>query len=94
MQTEFKRNYKPEEEAKRKELFAKTRERVNKHNAEAAKGVHSYTLGINHFSDLVSFRAPFRTLVTSDLSEQHPLLIEDIRYTLLFHSLSRRPRRS
>ncbi len=36
----------------RREIFKKNIERIEKHNEEAAQGIHSYTLGINKFTDM------------------------------------------
>ncbi|XP_045462036.1 uncharacterized protein LOC123672095 [Harmonia axyridis] len=50
---DFKKNYgDSEEESTRKELFRKTVEQVEAHNARYEKGLETYTQGINHFADL------------------------------------------
>ena len=40
------------------EVFSDNLEKITKHNKEAAEGTHTYTLGINQFSDLTE--AEFR----------------------------------
>ncbi|XP_072316931.1 protein CTLA-2-beta-like [Eucyclogobius newberryi] len=45
----------PEEEAERRAIWEKTRKRVEAHNKEADQGLHSFWMGMNHFSDLVSY---------------------------------------
>lgn len=42
-----------EEEAKRKEIWLATRARVMEHNKRAENGLESFTMGVNHFADLV-----------------------------------------
>ncbi|KAK9887532.1 hypothetical protein WA026_023254 [Henosepilachna vigintioctopunctata] len=47
------RNYgSPEEEARRKEIFKKTLEFVEEHNEKYARGLSTYTVGINFFADM------------------------------------------
>ncbi|XP_074596137.1 cathepsin L-like peptidase [Brevipalpus obovatus] len=41
-----------EEEAERYQVFIENLEKINKHNEEARKGLHRYTLGVNKFADL------------------------------------------
>ncbi len=45
----------PKQDFLRKTLFLESKERVAMHNLEAAKGQHSYTMGLNQFSDKVWF---------------------------------------
>uniref|UniRef100_A0A3B3ZR97 Cathepsin propeptide inhibitor domain-containing protein n=1 Tax=Periophthalmus magnuspinnatus TaxID=409849 RepID=A0A3B3ZR97_9GOBI len=46
----------PEEEAMRRALWEQSLRDVEKHNREAELGLHTFTLGINQFSDMVSYR--------------------------------------
>lgn len=41
------------EEAKRKEIWLATRKMVMEHNKRAENGLESFTMGVNHFADLV-----------------------------------------
>uniref|UniRef100_A0A674F5N9 Cathepsin propeptide inhibitor domain-containing protein n=1 Tax=Salmo trutta TaxID=8032 RepID=A0A674F5N9_SALTR len=41
------------EEAKRKEIWLATRKMVTEHNKRAENGLESFTMGVNHFADLV-----------------------------------------
>jgi|EP00945_MAST-04E_sp_MAST-4E-sp1_P000245 cathepsin L len=51
----YNKNYESESvRAKRKSTFFKNKELVVSHNAEAAKGVHSFTLELNEFADLTN----------------------------------------
>ena len=43
-------------------MFSNNLEKIIKHNKEAAEGTHTYTLGINQFSDLTE--AEFRKTFT------------------------------
>ena len=45
--------YEPHEEQKRFKIFADNYNMIEKHNARAAAGHHRYTLGVNHFADLL-----------------------------------------
>ena len=38
----------------RREVFADNLRKIEKHNAEAAAGLHSYTMGINKFADMTN----------------------------------------
>ncbi|OWF53460.1 cathepsin L1-like [Mizuhopecten yessoensis] len=50
--TLYKKTYHPSEELKRRSIWAENLEKVRKHNMEADKGLHSFTLGINEYSDM------------------------------------------
>jgi hypothetical protein len=54
LKAKFERNYEPEEEARRKELFTKFLDRMVEHNKEFDEKKKSYSLGINQFADQVS----------------------------------------
>lgn len=43
-----------EEELKRKEIFTEHLKTINLHNYLFSKGLRSYTMGVNKFTDLVS----------------------------------------
>merc|ERR1712038_1662634 len=50
---DYSKSYENElEDAVRKEIFIDNFNRIEKHNAKAIKGLHSYTLGLNEFADL------------------------------------------
>ena len=38
----------------RRKVFADNLRKIEKHNAEAASGLHSYTMGINKFADMTN----------------------------------------
>ena len=38
----------------RREIFADNLRKIEKHNVEAASGLHSYTMGINKFADMTN----------------------------------------
>ena len=40
------------QEALRRSIFNQNLQHIEKHNAEAEQGLHSYTLGINQFADM------------------------------------------
>ncbi|XP_064467521.1 procathepsin L-like [Ornithodoros turicata] len=48
----YGKRYEPEEDAQRKALWEANVEIIRQHNEEYAMGLHTYTLGINRFSDL------------------------------------------
>ncbi|XP_064467522.1 procathepsin L-like [Ornithodoros turicata] len=48
----YGKHYEPEEDAQRKALWEANVEVIRQHNEEYAMGLHTYTLGINRFSDL------------------------------------------
>eukprot|EP01147_Barroeca_monosierra_P001656 gene1656-4786_t len=43
-----------EEEARRAQIFADNLAFISRHNTEAARGLHTYTVGINQFTDLTN----------------------------------------
>lgn len=47
------KEYTDEEEGKRRKIWEDNLHKVTKHNAEHNLGLHSYTLGMNAFADLV-----------------------------------------
>lgn len=51
----YERDFTPEEEVKRKEIFTKFWNRMHEHNAGKDGKPPSYILGINQFSDRVSY---------------------------------------
>jgi hypothetical protein len=53
LQKEFNKPYEKTQEAKRKSILKKKIQYTLKHNMEARRGEHEYSLGINQFSDLV-----------------------------------------
>jgi len=53
LQKEFNKSYEETQEAERKSILKKKIEYILKHNMEARRGEHEYSLGINQFSDLV-----------------------------------------
>ena len=57
----------------RRLVWEKNLDYIQKHNAEADIGLHSYTLGVNQFADLVSCQ-----LVLSSSSNQ--IIIERISF--------------
>merc|ERR1711953_173794 len=40
------------EDAYRMKVFSENLEKISKHNEEASKGMHTFTLGVNKFADL------------------------------------------
>ncbi|CAG2113047.1 unnamed protein product, partial [Medioppia subpectinata] len=40
------------DESKRRQIFADNYRRIRDHNKEADKGVHTYRLGVNQFTDM------------------------------------------
>eukprot|EP01147_Barroeca_monosierra_P001608 gene1608-4745_t len=53
--TQFGKVYESvEEEARRAQIFADNLAFISRHNAEAARGLHTYTVGINQFADLTN----------------------------------------
>ena len=44
-------------------LFLQNKEEIAKHNAEYELGMHTYTRGINQFSDMVSNYFPFLSII-------------------------------
>eukprot|EP00043_Microstomoeca_roanoka_P006279 m.61649 g.61649 ORF g.61649 m.61649 type:complete len:340 (-) comp13351_c0_seq1:419-1438(-) len=53
--SKFNKTYESaEEEARRAVIFAENLAFIARHNAEAAKGLHTYTLGVNQFADLTN----------------------------------------
>ncbi|XP_071956237.1 procathepsin L-like [Antedon mediterranea] len=46
--------YTPEEEVYRRSVFEDNQKFIQKHNAEYAKGLHTYTVGTNKFADLTN----------------------------------------
>ncbi|KAM4580829.1 protein CTLA-2-alpha-like [Odontesthes bonariensis] len=49
----FNKEYKsPDEEVKRRDIWEENKLRVEAHNREAAQGKHTYTQGLNQFSDM------------------------------------------
>jgi hypothetical protein len=56
----FNKTYQDDsEELKRFEIFKNNTKFINNHNNDASKGKYSFSLGINQFSDLVSFTILF-----------------------------------
>jgi len=54
-QLNFKRNFvSGSEHDQRKAIFAENLRLINKHNAEHARGLHTFTLGVNHFADMTN----------------------------------------
>ena len=54
-QNKFEKKYaSPEIKALRFGIFHDNLEKIIKHNKEADKGVHSYRLGVNNFTDLTN----------------------------------------
>ena len=54
-QLEYGKQYKSKsEENFRMNIFLQNKEEIAKHNAEYELGMHTYTVGINQFSDMVS----------------------------------------
>jgi len=51
---EFGKQYKEDEETKRKSVLNENIKYIFKHNKEARLGKHTYSLGINQFSDFVN----------------------------------------
>lgn len=49
---EFNKQYGPEEDAMRRALWEKTRQKIEKHNKEADEGKHTWWMGINQFTDM------------------------------------------
>lgn len=54
-QSQHNRKYAESEEQHRLSVFQDNLRKIEKHNAEAAAGLHTYRLALNKFSDLVSF---------------------------------------
>ena len=50
----FERDYDDEERETRQQVYADTVALIQKHNAEADAGAHSFRLGVNQFSDMTS----------------------------------------
>merc|ERR1712241_1546671 len=51
--TKFNKAYKNDaEDAYRMKVFSDNLEKISKHNDEAEKGMHTFTLGVNKFADL------------------------------------------
>ncbi|KAJ4444041.1 hypothetical protein ANN_05830 [Periplaneta americana] len=48
----YGKTYSPEEEMLRLDIFLDNVERINKHNEEYARGLHTFTLRINRFADM------------------------------------------
>jgi len=54
-QLEYGKKYKSKSEDNlRMNIFLQNKEEIAKHNAEYELGMHTYTVGINQFSDMVS----------------------------------------
>lgn len=51
---EHKKNYEPEEDTKRFEIFKTNLQRIVEHNDKYAKGEVTYSMGINQFTDKTS----------------------------------------
>ncbi|KAK9886865.1 hypothetical protein WA026_018514 [Henosepilachna vigintioctopunctata] len=51
---EHKREYDPEEDERRKEIYRETVEMVEAHNAKFDKGLTTYKMGINFFADMTA----------------------------------------
>ncbi|XP_071956330.1 digestive cysteine proteinase 1-like [Antedon mediterranea] len=49
---QFDKAYTPKEEVYRRSVFEDHQKFIKKHNAEYAKGLHNFTVGINKFADL------------------------------------------
>ncbi|XP_069685804.1 cathepsin L-like peptidase isoform X2 [Periplaneta americana] len=49
----YGKTYSPEEEMLRLDIFLDNVERINKHNEEYARGLHTFTLRINRFADML-----------------------------------------
>ena len=51
-----------EEEQKRYQKFSKNLAHIIDHNSEQALGMHSYTLGLNEYADMVRLIIPYSIL--------------------------------
>lgn len=51
---EYGRRYDPVEELQRRFVYEKTMHFVQRHNQEVSQGIHSYIVGENQFSDMIS----------------------------------------
>lgn len=49
---EYQKSYEPEEDKMRRGLFEATLIKIETHNREASEGKHSWTMGINQFTDM------------------------------------------
>ena len=79
----FNKTYKDHsEEQKRFEIFKNNTIFINNHNKEASTGKHSFTLGINQFSDLVSFNFDFSFLLII-INRYSSRLIQKLVITIL-----------
>ncbi|KAL3886617.1 hypothetical protein ACJMK2_026601 [Sinanodonta woodiana] len=50
----YNKNYAPEEELMRRAIWEQNLQRVQQHNLEADRGVHTYWLGMNEYADMSS----------------------------------------
>ena len=51
------------EEDFRMKIFLQNKEEIAKHNAEYELGIHTYTIGVNQFSDMVSNNFLFLSII-------------------------------
>lgn len=51
---EYNKNYRPEDEVARRMIWESNLRYINRHNTEAARGLHTFTLGINQFADMTA----------------------------------------
>merc|ERR1711973_636575 len=68
-----------EEHDARKNIFANNLKFIEKHNAEHALGLHSFTVGINKFADLTNeeFIEQYTGVIPSSLDNEHADLQSD-----------------
>lgn len=52
LQTKFTKSYGPDEEEKRKQIYFENKIKVEEHNKKFEQGEVTWSMGINHFSDL------------------------------------------
>ncbi|XP_063039893.1 cystein proteinase inhibitor protein salarin-like [Engraulis encrasicolus] len=69
---EYGRHYRDaEEEAMRKAIWLKTRDRVLAHNARAEQGLETWKMGLNNFSDMRPEEMPKKGLILPDKPDNH-----------------------
>uniref|UniRef100_A0A8C6WH95 Cathepsin propeptide inhibitor domain-containing protein n=1 Tax=Neogobius melanostomus TaxID=47308 RepID=A0A8C6WH95_9GOBI len=59
------------EELGRRALWEKNLNQINHHNLEASLGLHTYTLAVNHLSDLVIAFAPVQLYPYARVTPSH-----------------------
>lgn len=67
LQSQHKKNYNADEEAKRKAIFKENLDKINEHNERYEKGEVTYIMGVNKFADLTE--EEFKTQYTGGFKQ-------------------------